>query len=380
MRTDTLSLRIFLLTFLLIGVGLALMYGASGRYSEFLYEDRSIFFQRHLIYGILSIVLILIIFRLRPDFFLKNSGLFLLCTLVLLVLVLVPGIGAERKGARRWIPLGWFHIQPSEIAKVTLPLYLAQFLGNRSREWQFKSDVLPVFLVIGTVFVLVFVEEDFSTAGILLLGSFSMLFVAGLPIRYFLGVLFLLGPLLYFWVLSIGHIKARLLNYLGKFVREEYVSYQERQAIKAMKNADFFGNGLGIGSFRSRVPEAHTDFYFISVLSDLGFVGGVAVLLLFLFLFWSLFSVMNRLTKNLSYVLVLLGLSFILVWQTLLNLASVIGLLPIAGIPLPFLSFGGNALLSASMSIGLILGLLRYHGQAGIHEKKKKNDYEMHRR
>lgn len=363
-RVNSFDLKIFAVTLILIGIGVAFMYGASAQIAERLFSDRAHFFNRELIYGIVSIFLILFVSRINPNIFFRLSNLLFILTIISLVLVLIPGIGIEIKGARRWIHLGLFNFQPSEIAKITVLIYLSKLLTQENNDLKnFTKGLLPILLTIGLVFVLIFVEEDFSSSVLLLIVSLNLIFIAGVPFRYFVYLAASGIPVLYFLVTSFGHMKARLSGYLKKFFIVNYTNYQEKQAAKAIQNADLFGNGLGIGSYHARIPESHTDFYFASIVADIGLIGGLVIIMLFLYLFIKSFKLAYHI-KEKQFAFLVYGITLILVWQTVLNLGSVLGLLPIAGLTLPFLSYGGNSLISSSLGIGIILSISRYHSSS----------------
>ncbi|MDH5680626.1 MAG: FtsW/RodA/SpoVE family cell cycle protein [Spirochaetota bacterium] len=354
------NIKILASVMILLGIGVAFMYGASARAAEELFSlSRDHFFYRQLIYAILSFILILFLSRLNPELFFRLANLFLILAIAALVLTLIPGVGEKRNGSRRWISLGFFNFQASELAKIAIVLYLAKKLAQKENNLtSFSKDILPILLAIALVFSLIFIE-DFSSSSIVLIVSLSLLFVAGAPIRYFIYLAVTGIPILYFFLMSFPHMKSRLSGYLKKFFHDEYIPYQENQAIKAIMNAQYFGSGPGIGSYHARVPESHTDFYFVSVVSDIGLLGGFLVLALYFFLYTNIFHQARHLIqKEHSYLVY--GLGLLLIWQTVLNLAGVLGLLPIAGLPLPFLSYGGNSLISVSLAIGIILSLSRF--------------------
>ncbi len=362
------DIKIFTVVLILTGMGIAFMYGASARFAERLFVDRSYFFNRQVIYAVFSFLLILIVSRMNPRVFFRLSNLLLVLTIVSLVLVLIPGIGIEINGARRWIPLGLFNFQPSEIAKITLLIFLSKRLIEKEniRE-MFTKNILPNLLMIGLIFTLVFVEEDFSTSVVILISALSLLFVAGVPFQYFVYLAATGIPIVFFLITSFGHMKIRLSSYLNKIFWGGYVSYQEKQAIKAIENAGFFGNGLGIGSNNARIPESHTDFYFMNIVADIGLIGGLFTLFLFFYLFWRSFKLAYEL-QNKGYSYLVYSITIFIAWQTILNIGGVLGLLPIAGLPLALLSFGGNSLISTSFGIGIILAISRFH------PKREKND------
>ena len=345
---------------LVIGLGVGLMYGASARYGMALYGEKGYFFYRQLWYGVFGVFLMIMVSKVRTEYFFRFANILLVFTVMGLILVLIPGIGVEKKGARRWIDMGFgLNIQPSEIAKVTLLIYISSQLARKKLER--IREVLALLMVVGVIFLLIFLEEDFSTATVCLLSGMSLIFIGGIKFRYLL-YLFLTGlPVVYFLMTSFEHMKGRMIGYLSKFLIGGQVGYQERQANQMIGSAGYWGEGLGVGSYYGRVPELHTDFYFVGIVSDVGLVGGGILLLILCYMYLSCLKV-GSIQGRIEDRYLVYGLSLSLIWQTFLNLGSVLGLLPIAGLPLPFLSYGGNAMMSSALGMGLILGISRGGG------------------
>ncbi len=355
------DIRILIITLILIGVSIAFMYGASAGFADQRYHDRSYFFSRQIIYVILSMVVVIITSRMNPNIFLRLTNVFFLISVVSLILVLIPGIGVKRNGAWRWISLGVFHFQPSELSKLAIILYLSKRLSKKENDLNDLSrDILPTLFAVGLVVILVFVGKDFSSSALILGVALSLMFLAGTPLKYYFYLALTGVPFIYFLLTSFPYMKARLNMYLKKFFVDNYIQHQEMLSNKAIANSGFFGSGLGIGSFHAKIPESHTDFYFASIIADVGLLGGLIVLFLFIFLFYTLYKfAFNLREKDFSYIV--LGITLLFSFQTAVNLGSVLGILPITGLPLPFLSYGGNSLLLSSFSIGMIISIARYH-------------------
>ncbi len=362
------DIKIFTVVLILIGMGIAFMYGASAPLAESLHVDKSHFFNRQLIYAVFAFILIFIVSRVNPRAIFRLSNLLLIISIIFLILVLIPGIGMEKKGARRWISMGLFNFQPSEITKITLLIFLSKRLVEKENVREvFVKNILPNLLMIGLVFILVFVEEDFSTSFVILVSALSLLFVAGVPFQYFVYLAATGIPILFFLITSFGHMKSRLATYLNKIFWDGFAGYHEKQAVKAIENAGFFGKGLGIGSNNAHIPESHTDFYFTSIVADIGLIGGLFTLSLFFYLFWRSFKLAYEIQDK-AYSYLVYSITILFAWQVILNIGGVLGLLPIAGLPLVFLSFGGNSLLSSAFGIGIILSISRFHS------KREKSD------
>ena len=360
-KAQLFDIKIFTAILILLGIGIAFMYGASAPLADKLFSDRSYFFNRQLIYGIMSVIILVVVSRINPNVFFKLANILLIITVISLVLVLIPGIGSERKGGRRWINLGFFHFQPSELAKITLLIFLSKHLALHEEEIPKKLNklIFPGFFAVLLIFTLVLLEKDFSSSILILVVALNLIFIAGVQLKYFAYLAITGIPVIYFIITSYEHMKLRLNIYLMKFFLPNYIPHQEKQAMKAINEAGFFGNGLGIGSFHSKIPESHTDFYFASIIADIGLLGGIFVILVFCYVFIRNFMLVKN-TNDKRFVFLIYGVTLLFVWQTLLNLGSVLGLLPIAGLPLPFLSYGGNSLFISSFGMGLILGISRF--------------------
>jgi len=279
-----------------------------------------------------------------------------LTVMALLLLVLLVGQGPG--GVRRWLDLGPFQLQPSELAKVTLVLYLASFVGRKGMDY----PVLGPFILIGATAGLVLLEPDFSTALFLFTLSLGVLLVIGLPWRRFLSILFSAALL----ALALGgsylgrfrYVAERFMAFLGFWqgtadAKEE--AYQVIQAQKAILTAGPFGHGPGAGLLH--LPEAHSDMVFASVVYATGWLGGVMVLFLYGLLFFRGLQIALRL-KGAESVLAT-GLTLYLSGQAAINIGVTLGFLPVTGVPLPLLSYGGSSLLVSGMALGLLSALAR---------------------
>lgn len=353
------DMKIFTITLMLIGIGIAFMYGASANIPRF---EQSYFFYKQLRHGILALFLILFISKINPKVFFKFSSVFLFLSFLSLILVFIPGIGQKSNEANRWINLGFMTVQPSEFSKIAVILFLSKILARKENDLKdFIHDFLPILLTILTFFIIIFLEPDFSTAFIITISALCLMFIAGAPTKFFLYLALTGIPALYFLISTFAWTKKRLLFFVEKLMSDDpnLVHHQELKARKAIESAGLFGNGLGIGSFNASVPEQHTDFYFVNIVADTGLIGALAIIFLFLYMFLSLFK-LGQDIKEKKYGYLVTGLTLLLCWQTIVNLGSVLGLLPITGLPLPFLSYGGSSLITAAIIMGMILSLSRF--------------------
>lgn len=321
------------------------------------------FLQRQSLWALLGLGSMFTFARIPPRFWQRHSRTILLGVMVLLVLVVIPGVGIHRLGARRWLGAGPFQFQPSEFAKFAFVMFLADYLSGRSRQISsFWKGLMPALAVLGLFFGLIMLEPDLGTS--LTLGGtvFLMLFAAGAELTQ-LGSLTALGAVGVFILAKIDEERwSRITSYLDPW-NPDFAStsgYQIIQALLAFGSGGLFGVGLG----RSRqkffyLPERHTDMIFAVLGEELGFIGAVLVLLLFLAFVWRGYRIAVQAPDRFSSLLAA-GVTSLISLQAAMNIAVVTASIPATGIPLPFLSYGGSSLLITLSGVGILLGVSRY--------------------
>ncbi|HEV7209906.1 MAG TPA: putative lipid II flippase FtsW [Mycobacteriales bacterium] len=277
-----------------------------------------------------------------------------------LLLVLVPGVGVSAYGATRWIGAGSFTIQPSELAKLALALWGADLLVRKHRRLGEWRHLLIPLLPVGALFAaLVMVEPDMGTTIVLLLVVLALLWVVGAPARLFgtvAGVLAGLGGML---AILEPYRLARLTSFVHPFADAQGNGYQAVQGIYALASGGWWGNGLGASHEKwDYLPNAHTDFIFAIIGEELGLLGTFLVLALFGVLGYAGIRVAQR-SRDPFVRLASAAITAWLIGQALVNVGAVVGVLPITGIPLPLISFGGSALVPTLVAIGLLAGFAR---------------------
>lgn len=276
-------------------------------------------------------------------------------TVILLIAVLIPGVGSQVQGARRWISFGSFNLQPSEIVKLGFIVYLATWLEKRQHFW-------PFVILLSIILVLVMAQPDLGTSVILMSTGMSMYFLSGAP----LGSLALLAVTGFAGGLGLilvsPYRKERLLTFLNPTTGDPLgASYHIRQVLIALGSGGLLG--LGVGRSRQKyeyLPEATTDSIFAVMAEEVGFVGAVIVIALFLWLIFRGFRIARNAQDPFSGLLA----SGITAWigiQALLNLSAMVALVPLTGIPLPFISYGGSSLVTLLTAAGLLLNISRQH-------------------
>jgi cell division protein FtsW len=347
----------------LAGLGLVLVFNASYFYAQDRYGDALVFFRKHLLYLAIGAVLLVLVSRIRVEFLEKLAVPLLCCSLLLLVLVLIPGIGITRGGARRWLGIGPFSFEPSEFAKTAIILYLARSIARKGdRMTQFSIGVLPHLMMVGSCVLLIAVEPDFGTAAIVALVLVLMLYGGGARLRHLGGLLLATMPAVAFALVYWPYRWRRILAFLDPWRYSQDIAFQLVQSLLAFGSGGILGVGLG-GSKQKMffLPEAHTDFIFALIGEELGLLGAVFVLALFGVLGMRGFRIASRHPDFFASTLAF-GLTLVILLEAVVNVGVVVGLLPTKGLALPFLSYGGSALIGALLQVGILTALSRVTG------------------
>ncbi|MCR4441113.1 MAG: putative lipid II flippase FtsW [Peptococcaceae bacterium] len=352
---------IFFTTILLLSVGIIMVFSAS--YYDTLEKDPYFYVRKQMTWGLISLAAMVLMmkidyFRLKP-----HVNIVFLITLVLLILVLVPGVGVEVKGSRRWINLGFTNLQPSEVMKLCLVLFLSKSLGARSRRIKhFFTGLGPYLLLLSLIGALIMMEPDLGTTLAISATTVIMLFAAGVRWLHiiFLGISGLaVGAAL---ILQEPYRWNRIVGYLDPWAHASKEGYQTINSLYALGSGGFFG--MGLGNSRQKLdflPEQHTDFIFAILGEELGFLGAFFVILLFLLLAWRGYRIALTCPDVFGSFLAV-GITTMIVFQAFINMGVVTGLLPVTGISLPFISYGGSSLLFSMLGIGILLNISRYTG------------------
>jgi cell division protein FtsW len=279
-------------------------------------------------------------------------------SLVLLALVLVPGMGVTVSGSTRWLGIGGWRMQPSELAKVGVLLYCADVLTRRSgRMGDWRMTVLPVLVAFGSVGVLVMAQPDMGTTLATACITFTLLWVAGARLTHMTALV--AGGAMTAFVVAVAepYRRARMLSFLNPWKDASNTGYQAAQGLVALGEGRWFG--LGLGASRAKwgfLPNAHTDFIFAIIGEELGLIG--ALLVVGLFVGFAVLGVRAALRAPDRFgMLLAAGITSWIVGQAFINIGAVIGLLPITGVPLPFVSFGGSALVITMGAVGILLNV-----------------------
>jgi cell division protein FtsW len=346
----------------LVGLGAVMVFNVSYFHGQEM-GDSMHFFRKHVISIVLGLVAGCITFHVPSGRYRQLAYPLLMVSIVLLVLVLVPGIGARRSGAQRWFPLGPFSFQPTEVAKFAVVLYLAASLvrkGDRVREFGF--GVVPHCVVGGLVAGLSLLEPDFGTAALVMLLVFSMLFVGGARLAH-LGMLAGAAlPLAAFGIVAEPYRFQRVLTFLDYTKDPQGMGFQLLQSLISFGSGGVTGVGLGQSEQKMFfLPAAHTDFIFSVIGEEFGLIGACAVVGLFLVVGARGLRIAARHPDPFASLLAF-GTTVLIVLQGLLNMGVVLGCLPTKGLALPFVSYGGSAMMIVLAETGVLLALAREAG------------------
>lgn len=342
---------------LLMLIGLVMVYSTSSIIAAGRFGSQMYFFKQQFIWVLLSAVAIFVIARLDLNRLAIYSAPALLLTLVLLALVFAM---PSRNGSQRWIVLFGFSLQPSELFRFLMVVYFAFSLSNPKRDIANLRDLLfPYVPIIGLGLLLIMFEPDLGSVIVIVLTTVGIFFLAGARIKHIAAVALPAAGLASFMVFVLGYKKARIIDYLASVFDPLQGSYQVRQAALTLGSGGIFGSGLGNGSQKLFfLPYPHTDFIFAAIGEELGMLGLCVILALFAFILYRGFKIAAAQPDRFGYLLAA-GMAWALFVNIAINVGVVTALLPVTGLPLPFMSYGGSSLLVSSAAIGVLLNLSR---------------------
>ena len=356
----SLEVQLWVEVSLLIAFGFIMIYSASSIPALTKFSDANHYLKRQLFCILLGIPLIYLVSRTSYRSYKKYSGPMLIGMIVLLLLVLIPGVGAKYNNARRWFGAGGIHVQPAEFAKVVWILFLSCALVKKQDRIKDSRASFWPFIVLCAIFsALLLKEPDFGSTFMFVVLMVVMLATAGVPCRYFI----LMAPFaalgVYKFVYLVPYRRTRWEAFLNPWLDPLFSGYQLIQAWIAVGSGGFFGKGLGAGQQKLLyLPESYTDFILAVIGEELGFVGIVLTCLLFFFVFRTGLQISKN-SPDLLGSMLALGLTMMLSLQALLNMGVVLGLVPTKGMPLPFISYGGSAFTTNCLAVGLLMSIAR---------------------
>ncbi|MBL7995961.1 putative lipid II flippase FtsW [bacterium] len=354
-QKHTIDKPLLLVVLTLLTMGVVMVYSASNVIALDKFGSSSHFLKQQFIRVILGFIIL--VFATKYDYHKYRSKTMLLVLISFIMLVIVLGLG-QIKGAARWLQLGGFGIQPSEIAKLAIIFYLAAYLdkkGERIRD--FQNGLLPPLIMAGAFCFMILIQPNFSTAAVLMLIVLAILFIGGMRIRH-LGVMALITiPIAIAVVILSPYRRARIMTFLDPTIDAQGSGYQIKQSLISFANGGLTGTGVGQGKQKFLfLPEPFTDFIYSIIGEELGFIGAVFVLILFVIFLFRAMKI-ARTAPDLYGFYVGAGITVSIVVYALINAGVATGIFPTTGLPMPFISYGGSSLLFTCFTVGVLLNI-----------------------
>ena len=337
-----------------------MIYSSSSVWSEYKFNDSFRYLKLQLMFFIIGLILMIFVSKIDYHIYYKKCNLILLICFILLILVLIPGLGQVRNGSRSWFGFGGLGIQPSEFMKLGLIIFASKYLVNNLNDIKnIKKGVFPILVITFLAFILIMLEPDLGSGVILLVSIIGLLFISGVNMSFFvkIGLLGFIG--LTGLIIAAPYRIKRITAFLNPWADPLGTGFQSIQSMYAIGPGGLFGMGL-FNSIQKHfyLPEPQTDFIFSIICEEFGILGIIIVSCLFIFIIYRIIKIAlscNELfPKFLSF-----GVAFQLSFQIILNLGVVTALLPVTGVTLPFLSYGGSSLIITMLSMGIILNISR---------------------
>lgn len=356
------DIKLFISVIILSLFGILMIYSSSSVWSKYKFGDEFHFFKLQTLFFLIGLIFMLVISKINYMIYMKNANKILLICFILLILVLIPGIGTLRNGSRSWFGIGGLGVQPSEFMKLSIIIFTSKYLSKNLKEIKsVKKGVFPILFLVIIIFGLIMLQPDLGTGAIILMTVVGMLFVSGASMNFFvkIGVLGLVS--LTGLIVAAPYRIKRIVAFINPWSDPLGSGFQSIQSMYAIGP----GGLLGFGLFNSiqkhfYLPEPQTDFIFSIISEELGIFGIVIVALLFIFIINRCINIAIKCNDLFGKFLVF-GIIFQISFQALLNLSVVVGLIPVTGVTLPFLSYGGSSLIITMASIGIVLNISRYN-------------------
>lgn len=355
------DLILLIVTLSILAIGIVMVYSASAVLSIHEHGESFYFVKRQLLFAVLGILAMITTMNVSYISWKPYANWGLLIGFALLVIVLIPGIGVIRGGARSWLGIASFGIQPSEFMKMAIILFLAKRLsGDSTLITEFRQGLLPSLAIMGGALGLIMLQPDLGTGVVLVGASILIIYSAGARIAH-LGGLALVGLAgLVGLILAAPYRMKRITGFLDPWQDPLGTGYQIIQSLYAIGPGGFVGLGLGMSRQKySYLPEPQTDFIFSIIGEELGFIGGSLVIVLFALLVWRGMRIAITAPDTFGSLLAV-GIVGMIAVQVIINIGVVIGMFPVTGITLPLISYGGSSLTLMLTSIGILLNISRY--------------------
>ena len=354
--------KILLISVIVISLfGLLMIYSSSSIWAEYKFNDSFHYVKYQSIFFVIGLIIMYIVSKINYKFYYNNSNLIIISCLILLILVLIPGIGSIRNGSRSWFGIGSLGIQPSEAAKLGLIIFTSKYLENSEK--YLKNYIKGIFPILGITilfFGLIMLQPDLGTGVILVMSIISLLFIAGVSMKFFIigGLIGIIGVVIL--IIIAPYRMDWITSFIVPWSDALGTGFQIIQSFYAIGPAGILGTGFG-NSIQKHfyLPEPQTDFIFSIIAEEFGVMGAIIVVGLFSIILWRSIKISLN-TKDLFSKYLTFGIIFQMIFQTLMNLMVVVGIIPVTGVTLPFLSYGGSSLLISMASVGILLNISRY--------------------
>ena len=345
---------------ILVCIGFVMIYSASGIYALQELKDSTYFLKRHLLFFFIGLILSFLVMSIDYRHLQLYAKPLLIFSFILLVLVLIPGIGKESYGARRWFKVGMFNFQPSELARMAMIVYVADYLSRKQILIRnFRQGLLPILMIMGAMCLLIVKQPDLGSTVSIAVIVMAMIFVAGARLLHMGFLVFSAIPILVYLIVKEPYRIARIMAFLDPWQDSQGIGFQLTQSQIALGSGGLFG--LGSGQSQQKLfylPAAHTDFILSIIGEEFGLVGTLLIVGLFIFFLWQGIKIAHRSLDSFGYFLSV-GILTMIGFQATVNIGVSIGALPTKGLPLPFISYGGSALIFNMMAVALLLNISR---------------------
>ena len=349
---------LFISVLILSLFGLIMIYSSSYVWAGYKFNDSFRYVKQQGLFLVIGIFLMIVISKINYSIYSEKAWKIFAFCIFLLILVLIPGIGSVRNGSRSWFGIGSFGIQPSEFAKLSLIILTSKYLTNSNKFLSnIRNGVIPILGILFFVFGLIMLQPDFGTGMIIVVSILAMLYIAGVNIKFFigLGAIGIIGIIIL--IVIAPYRMDRITSFLNPWADPLGTGFQIIQSLYAIGPGGFFGMGfLNSRQKHFYLPEPQTDFIFSIISEEFGIMGILIVAALFISILYCGIKISlnckDSFGKYLSF-----GMIFQMLVQSIMNLAVVVGLIPVTGVTLPFLSYGGSSLLVSMVSIGIILNI-----------------------
>ena len=330
--------KILLIVFIILSIGLLMVYSSSHIWAQYKENDSFYYFKRQAIFVIVGLLLLFFFSKIDYHLYQKHSLKIIILATILLVLVLIPGVGIVRGGSRSWFNLGLFALQPSEIYKIALIIYVSDYISHHYHQMKKLRYCLKPLIVMGIGFFLIMLQPDFGSGFVMCCSILLMIILM---------------------IISAPYRMKRIFAFLDPFQDPLGSGFQMIQSLYAIGPGGILGSGFDQSIQKHfYLPEPQTDFIFAIYLEEFGFIGGILLILLYAYLFITCFNYAKK-VDDLFGSFLMIGMTSMIGIQTIINLGVVVGLFPVTGVTLPLMSYGGTSLLVTLIEIGIMYNIIK---------------------